>query len=44
MNKLGGFIKDLFMYIAIQVLRAFFFIIGFFNKEQRRLFLGKTIK
>jgi len=44
MKKLEKFIKDLILYVAIQVLTAIFFIIGFFNKEQRRLFPGKTIK
>ncbi len=44
MKKFGKFIKDLVLYIAIQFLTAFFFIFGFFNKEQRRLFPGKTIK
>jgi hypothetical protein len=44
MKRLGKFIKDLVLYVAIQVLTAFFFILGFFSKEQRRLFPGKTIR
>jgi hypothetical protein len=44
MNKFGKFIKDLVLYIAIQILTAILFVRGIFNKEQRRLFPGKAIK
>jgi len=44
MKKFGKFIKDLALYIAIQALTAILFVRGIFNKEQRRLFLGKTIR